>query len=59
MCSVVEKKANKQWLWLAMDTTTRQEMAFHVGDRSRKSTAQLWANIAAAYREQATFDTDQ
>jgi insertion element IS1 protein InsB len=59
MCSVVERKANKQWLWLAMDTTTRQVIAFHVGDRSRKSTEQLWANIPAAYREQATFYTDQ
>lgn len=59
MCSFVEKKANKQWLWLAMDTTTRQVIAFHVGDRSRHSAAQLWANIPAAYREQATFYTDQ
>jgi insertion element IS1 protein InsB len=59
MCSVVERKANKQWRWLAMDTTTRQVIAFHVGDRSRKSTEQLWANIPAAYREQATFYTDQ
>jgi insertion element IS1 protein InsB len=59
MCSFVEKKANKQWLWLAMDTTTRQVIACHIGDRSRQSAAQLWANIPAAYREQATFYTDQ
>jgi insertion element IS1 protein InsB len=59
MCSFVEKKANKQWLWLAMDTTTRQDIAFHAGDRSGKSAAQLWANIPPAYREQATFYTDQ
>jgi insertion element IS1 protein InsB len=59
MCSFVERQANKQWLWLAMDTTTRQVIAFHVGDRSRKSAEQLWANIPAAYREQATFYTDQ
>jgi insertion element IS1 protein InsB len=39
MCSFVEKKANKQWLWLAMDTTTRQVVACHVGDRSRQSAA--------------------
>jgi insertion element IS1 protein InsB len=59
MCSFVEKKANKQWLWLAMDTTTRQVIACHIGDRSRQSAAQLWANIPAVYREQATFYTDQ
>jgi insertion element IS1 protein InsB len=59
MCSFVEKKANTPWLWLAMDTTMRQVIAFHIGDRSRQSAAQLWANIPAAYREQATFYTDQ
>jgi insertion element IS1 protein InsB len=58
MGSCVEKKANKQWLGLAMATTTRPVIAFHMGDRSRQSAAQLWANIPAAYRAQATFDTD-
>jgi insertion element IS1 protein InsB len=51
--SFVEKKANKPWLWIAMDATTRQIMAFHVGDRSRDSAQELWANIPAVYREQA------
>ena len=37
MWSFVQKKANKQWIWLAMDATTRQIIAFHVGDRSRES----------------------
>jgi hypothetical protein len=31
MASFVQKKANKQWIWIAMDATTRQVMAFHVG----------------------------
>jgi insertion element IS1 protein InsB len=59
MCSFVQRKANKQWLWLAMDRTTRQIIAFHVGDRSRDSAKQLWANLPAVYREQAVFYTDQ
>jgi len=59
MASFVQKKANKQWIWLAMDTKTRQIMAFHVGDRSRKSARKLWAKIPVAYRRQATFYTDQ
>jgi insertion element IS1 protein InsB len=58
MCSFVGKKTNKQWIWLAMDTHTRQIIAFHVGDRSRKSAEQLWVNTPAVYREQATFYTD-
>jgi insertion element IS1 protein InsB len=57
--SFVQRKANPQWLWLAMDRQTRQIVAFHVGDRSRDSARQLWQNIPAVYREQATFYTDQ
>jgi insertion element IS1 protein InsB len=34
-CSFVEKQADNQWLWLALDPTTRQVMTFHAGDRSR------------------------
>jgi insertion element IS1 protein InsB len=57
--SFVQKKANKQWIWIAMDATTRQIIAFHVGDRSRESAQALWANIPEVYRKQATFHTDQ
>ena len=59
MSSFVKKKANKQWIWIAMDAKTRQVIAFHVGDRSRKSAKQLWAQIPLAYRQHATFYTDQ
>src|SRR5688500_16240619 len=59
MASFVQKKANKQWIWLAMDVETRQIIAFHIGDRSRKSIKKWWAKIPKAYRQQATFYTDQ
>src|SRR5215471_1951931 len=59
MWSFVAKKVNKQWVWIAMDKQTRQIIAFHVGDRSHESAQQLWANLPAVYREQATFYTDQ
>jgi insertion element IS1 protein InsB len=42
--SLVGKKANRQWVWIAMDANTRQVIAFHVGDRSRQSAEQLWRN---------------
>jgi insertion element IS1 protein InsB len=58
MWSFVGKKANNQWLWIAMDAKTRQVIAFYVGDRSRKSGEQLWAKIPAVYQQQATFYTD-
>jgi insertion element IS1 protein InsB len=55
----VQKKANKHWIWLAMDVKTRQVLAFHVGDRSRRSAKRLWTKIPEAYRQQAMFYTDQ
>jgi insertion element IS1 protein InsB len=59
MASFVKRKANKSWIWIAMDATSRQVMAFHVGDRSRRSAMRLWAKIPVAYRQHATFYTDQ
>jgi hypothetical protein len=45
MASLAQKKANKQWIWIAMEATTRQVMAVHVGERSRGSAKRLWAKI--------------
>jgi insertion element IS1 protein InsB len=59
MSSFVQKKANKQWIWIAMDARTRQVMAFHVGDRSRQSARCLWAMIPHIDRQHATFYPDQ
>jgi insertion element IS1 protein InsB len=59
MASFVQKKANQQWVWIAMDAKTRQIIAFHVGDRSHTSAEHLWATIPQAYRQHATFYTDQ
>ena len=59
MWSFVQKKANKQWIWLAMDAKSRQIIAFHVGDRSRESAKSLWAKIPKIYQQHATFHTDQ
>ena len=67
--SFVGKKANPQWLWLALDVGSRQILAFHVGDRGQKSARQLWdkrplsgrAKVRAhvfeptIFREQASF----
>src|SRR4051794_31245511 len=58
LCSFVGKKANKQWLWLALDARSRQVLAFHVGDRSRKSARRLWNKLPAVYRKHAAFYTD-
>ena len=34
-------------------------IAFHVGDRSKRSARQLWKAIPEAYQQKATFYTDQ
>ena len=59
MASFVQKKANKPWIWIAMDATTRQVRALHVGERSRRSATRLWAKMPEASRQHATFYTDQ
>ena len=59
LASFEQKKANKQWVWIAMDAKTCQVIAFHVGDRSHTSAEHLWAKIPLAYRQHATFYTDQ
>jgi IS1 family transposase len=59
MANFVQKKANEQWIWLAMDVKTHQIIAFHVGDRSRKSARQWWGKIPKAYRRYPTCHTDQ
>jgi insertion element IS1 protein InsB len=56
--SFAGKKANKQWIWLAINAKTHQVIAFHVGDRGRESAKQLWVNIPAVYQQHAMFYTD-
>jgi IS1 family transposase len=56
--SFVGNKGNKQWVWIAFDPLTREVLAFYVGDRSRASARALWQRIPAAYRQRATFYTD-
>jgi insertion element IS1 protein InsB len=56
--SFVGKKANRQWVWIAMDALTRQIVAFHVGDRSGQSAPALSEKIPAVYQEHAVFYTD-
>jgi IS1 family transposase len=56
--SFVGKKANRQWVWIALDATTRQVLAFPVGDRSGQSAFALWQRLPAVYQEQAIFYPD-
>ena len=42
-----------------MAATTRQVLAFYVGDRSGQSAFALWQGLPAVSQEQAIFSTDQ
>jgi IS1 family transposase len=39
MSSFVQKKANKQWIWIAMGATSRQVIAFHGGSQPQECQA--------------------
>ena len=50
---------HRHWIWIALDATTRQVIAFHVSDRSGQSAEALWEKIPTVYQERALFYTDQ
>ena len=51
-------KENKQWIWLALDTKTREIDGVYVGERSRESAKKLWKSLPPAYRQCAVFYTE-
>ncbi|MBW4579458.1 MAG: IS1 family transposase [Tildeniella nuda ZEHNDER 1965/U140] len=58
MWSFVGSKANKQWIWLAIDADSREMVGVFVGDRSRQGAKGLWQSLPAVYRQCALGYTD-
>jgi IS1 family transposase len=58
MWSFVGHKANKKWVWLAMDVNTRQIVAVYVGRRDKQGAQGLWDNLPTVYRQCAVAYTD-
>ena len=56
--SFVGSKRNDQWLWLVMDSKTRQILAFNVGKRDKASAEALMAKLPAELKK-ALFYTDK
>lgn len=56
--SFVDSKGHKQWVWLALDTQTREIIGCHIGDRSSDSAQALWASLPGVYRQCAVIFTD-
>jgi insertion element IS1 protein InsB len=59
LASFVPKKAHQQGVGSAREAKTRPSMAWPVGDRRHQSAEPRWAKSPPAYRQHATFYTDQ
>lgn len=56
--SFVGKKADKQWIWLALERNTRQIVGYWIGSRDEEGAWGLWYSIPKAIRDIAHFYTD-
>jgi len=56
--SFVGSKENRQWVWLALDVTTRQVIALHIGGRGSEDAKKLWEAIPNEYKDESDFFTD-
>jgi IS1 family transposase/DNA-directed RNA polymerase subunit RPC12/RpoP len=58
MWSFVQKKRNKQWVWLALDVKTREIVGAYVGKRDSDAARKLWHSLPPVYRQCAVSYTD-
>lgn len=60
--SFVGSKANKRWIWLALDQTVPGQrgrvIGCWIGERGKAGAQGLWDSLPEAYREKADFYTD-
>ena len=57
--SFVDDKGNKQWVWLAIDTHTREVIGCHIGDRfSGRGRSHCGNHCRGVYRQCAVVYTD-
>lgn len=58
MWTFVQNKKNKQWLWLALNPSNKQIIAFHVGGRSGEDAQLFYEKIPEVFKEGAAFFSD-
>ena len=58
MWSFVERKLNKQWIWLALDQDSKEIVGLNVGSRDRTGAKGLWKSLPPVYRQCAVCYTD-
>ncbi len=54
----MDNKGNKQWVWLALDATTREVVGVYVGARDESAARCLWDCLPPVYRQCAIAYTD-
>ena len=55
MWSYVGNKQNQKWLWMVMDTKSRQILAFHIGDRSKRAGEMLMKKLPDDLKKKRFF----
>jgi insertion element IS1 protein InsB len=54
----VGNKDNKQWIWLAIDASTKEIVEVYIGKRDQASAQGLWDSLPALYRQCAVSYPD-
>jgi insertion element IS1 protein InsB len=55
----VSHKRNAVWVWIALCRTTRQVLAYHLGDRRDTDARRLYERLPESTRHQAQFYSDR
>jgi IS1 family transposase len=58
MWSFVGNKDNKQWIWLAIDASTKEIVGVYIGKREQAGSQRLWDSLPPVFRQCAVSYTD-
>jgi IS1 family transposase len=58
MWSFVGNKDNKQWIWRAIDASTKEIVGVYIGKRDQAGAQGLWDSLPPVYRQCAVSYTD-
>ncbi len=58
MWSFVDNKDNKQWIWMAIDASTKEIVGVYIGKRDQAGAQGLWDSLPPVYRQCAVSYTD-
>lgn len=58
MWSFIGNKKNKKWIWLALDSISKEIVGVHIGSRDQTGAKGLWDSLPPVYRQCAVCWTD-